>query len=230
MDTSANSVPEPDAAGRCRWLPLRRTRRTARASSAAFSLIEVAMAVGIMGFAFVAILGLVPVALTSFRDAKNTGVSSQVSEQIIAQAQVAPFTALTQSSGNQTALNITSQGVPCVALCVPSPTETPASSTPYVRYFNDQGVEVPATDQTGSYQVNSRVLVGPPFAQSPSQSAATGGTGNADVAALTVQVAYNPGRMLLDMTPGTDLWAGTANNGSIPVPIVSFQTNVARNF
>ncbi len=59
------------------------------------------MAVGIMGFAFVAILGLVPVALTSFRDTKTASVSSQISQQIIAQAQVAPFSALTRTAATR---------------------------------------------------------------------------------------------------------------------------------
>ncbi len=179
------------------------------------------MSVGIMGFAFVAILGLVPVALTSFRDTKTATVSSQISEQIIAQVQVAPFSALT--STNQTAVSLMSQGVTYVAMCLLAPPEQNGSATPYVRYFNEQGVEVLSTDATGIYQVNSRVLVGPPFVQ-PGTS---GGTGNADVAALTVQVAYNPGKLVLDMT--SDLWTGTAGGGKTTVPIALFQTNVARN-
>lgn len=188
------------------------------------------MSVGIMGFAFVAILGLVPVALGNFRNTKISVISSQISQQIIAQAQVAPFSALTQSSNNTTVQNSTSQGgVPYTVLCLPAPPETPGSAPLYVRYFDEQGTEVLSTNAAGIYQVNSRVLVGPPFVQATSQTA-TGGTGNADVAGLTVQVAYNPGRLPLDMTSGTDLWAGTANGGSATVQIMSFQTNVARNF
>ena len=188
------------------------------------------MAVGIMGFSFVAILGLVPVALTTFRDTKTGGISSQISEQIIAQALVAPFGSSTQpgltyTSGNNTAISVSSQGVPYIAMCLPAPS-VPAT---YVRFFNDQGIEVLSTDMTGIYQVNSRVLIGPPFVQ----SGTAGGTGDADVASLTVQVAYNPGRLPLDptnITANNDLWTGTANNGTVTVPISSFQTNVARNF
>ena len=233
MDMFANSVHKSTVAGRCRWFPRSRALRGKRAahlrgdelrsSSAGFSLVEVAMSVGIMGFAFVAILGLVPVALTSFRDTKTAGISSQISQQIIAEAQVAPFSALTQTTGNSTVVSITSQGVTYAALCLPAPAQTPAS---YVRYFDDQGSEVLSTDPTAIYQVNSRVLVGPPFVQ----PGAAGGTANADVAGLTVQVAYNPDRLPLDMTAANDLWAGTANGGNVFVPILSFQTNVARNF
>lgn len=244
MDTFAHSVPEPTVTGRCRWFPRTRALRATpaersrgnarRFSSAAFSLIEVAMAVGIMGFAFVAILGLVPVALTSFRTTKIGTVSSQISQQVIAQAQVAPFAALTQpDSSNQTVQKLTTpQGVAYTVLCLPGPPETPGAPPLYIRYFNDQGVEVLSTDPTGIYQVNSRVLVGPPFVQStPSGgTGGTGGIGNADVAGLTVQVAYNPGRLTLDMKPNTDLWAGTANGGKVAVPLLSFPTNVARNF
>ena len=147
-----------------------------------------------MGFAFVAILGLVPVALTSFRDTKTAGVSSQISQQIIAQAQVAPFSALTTT--NQTAATLTAQGVTYTALRLQAPPEPSGSSSPYMRFFNDQGVEVLSTDATGIYQVNSRVLVGPPFVQSVDIRREPG---MPTWLGLTVQVAYNPGKLTLDI-------------------------------
>ena len=132
-----------------------------RARVAAFSLIEVTMAVGIMGFAFVAILGMVPLGLSNFRDIKNIAVTSQISQQIVAEVQTAPFTQLTQTTGNLSATTVTSpQQVVSPSLRLPAPPENPVSTTPWVRYFSEQGVEVLSTDPAGIYQVNTRVLVG----------------------------------------------------------------------
>ena len=177
------------------------------ARRSAFSLIEITLAVGIMGFGFVAILGLVPLGLNSFRDTKNLGISSQISEQILSELQTAPFT-------NQTK--------PTASLTQNNPVGTMFSLP--VRYFNDQGIEVLSTDATGIYQANVRVLVGPSFVQSP----AAGAVANADVASVTIQVAYDPGRVVPDADGTTFLWTG--KSGTLSLPIYTFETNVARNF
>ena len=204
------------------------------------------MAVGIMGFSFVAILGLVPVALTSFRDTKTGAASSLIAQQIVSEVQTTAFNSLTSATGNPYAVTVTnSQNVSSTAICLPAPLD-PTATNLYVRYFDEQGDEVPYNAATANpangatanpapwvYQANIRVLVGPPFVQA---GTATTGTSNADVANVTIQVAYNPGRLPLDppnalaMSQNNDLWTGTANGGKVTVPILSFQTNVARNF
>jgi uncharacterized protein (TIGR02598 family) len=62
--------------------------------AAAFSLVEVTLAVVIMGFAFVAILGLVPVGLNSFRTAKNVSTASQISQQMFSEVQATAWAEL----------------------------------------------------------------------------------------------------------------------------------------
>lgn len=48
----------------------------------AFSLVEVVLALGICSFAMVAIVGMIPVGLSTFRDAMNTTVQSQIVQRI----------------------------------------------------------------------------------------------------------------------------------------------------
>lgn len=199
-------------------------RRSGSARMAAFSLIEVTLAVGIMGFAFVAILGMVPVGLKNYRETKNTAVSSQIAQQILSQVQVAPYSQLTQPGSNPA--TVQNGDVTSSSLRLAAPPETPASSTPYVRYFSEEGTEVLSTDASGIYQVNTRVLVAPPFVQ----TAATGGVGNGEVLGVAIQVAYNPGRATLVMDPhDASLWA-TGVGKNLQAPIYQVETNVACNY
>lgn len=46
--------------------------------SKAFSLVEVVLALGICSFAMIAIVGMIPVGLSTFRDAMDTSVQSQI--------------------------------------------------------------------------------------------------------------------------------------------------------
>jgi uncharacterized protein (TIGR02598 family) len=50
---------------------------------AAFSLVEVTLALGIIAFAFVAIVGLIPVGLSTARDAMETSVRSQIVQRVV---------------------------------------------------------------------------------------------------------------------------------------------------
>src|SRR3954464_1029271 len=60
----------------------------------AFSLIEVVLAVGVVAFAFVAILGLIPAGMSQFRQAIDTSVCAQIAQRIINEAQQTDFTVL----------------------------------------------------------------------------------------------------------------------------------------
>jgi uncharacterized protein (TIGR02598 family) len=70
-------------------------------SKAAFSLVEVTLAVGIFGFAFTMIVGLIPAGLITFRQAMDASVTSQICQRVINDAQQTDFDALT-SGGNST--------------------------------------------------------------------------------------------------------------------------------
>lgn len=55
--------------------------------SRAFTLIETTLAIGIVAFAFVAILGLMPVGLTTFRKAMDASTSSRIVQQVVTDLQ-----------------------------------------------------------------------------------------------------------------------------------------------
>ena len=64
------------------------------ANDDAFSLVEVVLAIGIVAFAFVAILGLLPVGMTTFRQAMDTATGSQIIQRVINEAQQTDFPTL----------------------------------------------------------------------------------------------------------------------------------------
>jgi len=76
-----------------------------------FSLVEVTLAIGIVAFAFMSILGLIPVGMKTFRSSINTSVSGQIFQRIVNEAQQSDFITLTNSTnyfddqGNKVASN-----------------------------------------------------------------------------------------------------------------------------
>lgn len=70
--------------------------RRPRAGSTGFSLVEVTLAIGIVGFAFVAIFGLLPTGLHLFRSAIDASVQTQIVQRVVADAQQTDFDALKQ--------------------------------------------------------------------------------------------------------------------------------------
>lgn len=62
---------------------------------AAFSLIEVMLAMGVMTFAVVTSVGVIPVGLTTLRQAMDDTVESQIVRSIGAQALVTPYSQMT---------------------------------------------------------------------------------------------------------------------------------------
>lgn len=64
--------------------------------SAAFSLVEVTLALGIASFALIAIFGLLPTGLQSFRQSLDQTVCSRISQHLISQAQLTDYAQLAQ--------------------------------------------------------------------------------------------------------------------------------------
>jgi len=62
--------------------------------AAAFSLVEVVLALGLVSFAVLAIMGLLPTGLSTLRQAMSQTVEAQIVRTIGAEAVVAPFTNL----------------------------------------------------------------------------------------------------------------------------------------
>lgn len=85
----------------------------------AFSLIEVTLAIGIVGFAFIPMMGLLPTGLNVFHQSIGVSVSAQIAQRVIGEAQQTDFTTLSSLAG--------SSGAP-------------------TRYFDNEGGEI--TDPT----------------------------------------------------------------------------------
>jgi uncharacterized protein (TIGR02598 family) len=62
-----------------------------RSGSGGFSLVEVTLAIGVIAFAFVALLGLLPAVLTSFRAAIDLNNETRIVQSIVGKVQVTDF-------------------------------------------------------------------------------------------------------------------------------------------
>src|SRR5215210_7746485 len=74
--------------------PLGRSPReisTKRLRQAGFSLVEISLAIGIIAFAFVGLIGLLPVGLTTFRDAIDTSNEARIVQSFTAKLLATEF-------------------------------------------------------------------------------------------------------------------------------------------
>lgn len=191
-------------------------------SQRAFTLVEVVLSIGIVAFAFVAVLGLLPAGLSNFRQAMETSVGSQIAQRIIAEAQQTDFDVLIDEENLPTTANFTFRA--------------PKVGAPALRYFDEQGNEIlpsnPAVLSAGEklkvlYHVNVRVM---PRTSLPR----TNSGGDAPhMATLTVQVAGNPAGIAIplssaspsdDTKPDRSLFIATPG-----VTIRTYAAHVGRN-
>ncbi|XHR27112.1 MAG: hypothetical protein ACFUZC_14285 [Chthoniobacteraceae bacterium] len=75
---------------------LKRIARNHKRSKAAFSLVEVTLSIGVIGFAFIPMFGLVPAGLNTFHRTMQTAVCTQIAQRIISEAQQTDFATLSQ--------------------------------------------------------------------------------------------------------------------------------------
>src|SRR4051812_20602905 len=163
-----------------------------RSSTAGFTLVEVALAIGIVAFAFVALLALLPAGQNAFRQSIDVAVCGQIAQRIINEAQMSDFQTLIDAKkiGGGSSENFTFRA--------------PTVQKPGFRYFDDQGREVslksedpsPEEQKKVGYQVNTRIM---PRAMLPANRTVkpSNDLGNAKIpsqplAQITVQVAINP--------------------------------------
>lgn len=204
-----------------------------RSKRSGFSLVEVVLAVGVVAFAFVGVLGLLPAGMTQFRGAIDDTVSTEIAHRVIADARQMDFDALIdkpsipdeEGAGDYFAFR------------------APKVSQPEFRYFDEQGGEViPAStaarsnpmslsaDEGGRvvYHVLVRVL---PRTRLPVTTA--GDNGGREVATITVQVAKNPGNRSINISsagksdgnaPDRQLFAKTPG-----VSVLTYAAQIARN-
>ena len=65
----------------------------------AFTIVEIMLAIGIVAFAFMALLGMVSVGLDGFRGALDTSVRSQIAQRLVTDAQQTDFEKLLAQTG-----------------------------------------------------------------------------------------------------------------------------------
>ncbi len=75
-------------------------RKLQQTAVAGFSLVEVVLAVGIVAVAFVPLLGLMPIGLSTSRQAIDTTIEAEIVQQMTSQAQETNFSALTGLNSN----------------------------------------------------------------------------------------------------------------------------------
>lgn len=76
-------------------------RSSRRAQKSAFSLIEVTLALGIVGFAFVALFGMLPMGLRTFEGAIDATIEIQIAQAVITSARQDGFSELPELSGEK---------------------------------------------------------------------------------------------------------------------------------
>lgn len=170
-----------------------------------FSLVEISAALGIVSFAFVALLGLMANGLGQFREAMDTTVTAQIAARMINDAQQAEFSELVNPDDS-------------------------SSEEVVIRYFDEHGNEI-APSQEGQlspeeqlrivYRVGTRIR---PQAELPRHSLSA----TPNLAQVTVQVAHSPGAAELDL----ETRDGATQNlfKSRPgVAVFTYSTLVARN-
>ncbi|MGB8352832.1 MAG: Verru_Chthon cassette protein B [Chthoniobacteraceae bacterium] len=178
---------------------IKRYGRPKRRSVCAFSLVEVAFAIGVVAFAFIPILGLIPAGMSAFRQANSTSVTAQIAQRVANDAQQTDYDTLIQSGSATASTN----------------------GTLLLRHFDDQGNEVglngtaltPAQLAQSLYDVNTVIV-------SPTSLPATGGQQrpvSQNLATVIIQVVENPGHVANPFPPA----------GQVPCSV--FSVLVARN-
>jgi uncharacterized protein (TIGR02598 family) len=109
--------------------------KTRTSRKAGFSLIEIVVALGVISFALVAILGVLPLGLKSGRNSAQETRANHLAEQIFATLSTQPFTSANLSSlgSNSTPIDLSLEN-------------TPAGSTGVTLYANYDGQFVAAKD------------------------------------------------------------------------------------
>lgn len=157
------------------------------------------MAIGIVSFAFMALLGLLPAGMKVFRESMQSSVTSQIAQRVINEAQQTDFAELIKDAGGSTINS--------------------GSGRKAVRYFDDQATELAANasqQASAIYWVNTRISPGTTL---PGTTQA-----NSNLATVIVQVALNPSRRNLEGQLQNNLW--TTNNN---LQITSYTALVSRN-
>ena len=103
----------------------RHVSRRALRGSRGFNMVEIALAIGIIGFALVSILGLFAVGLNASRDTADDSMASLLVQAVVADRRSTPYSSITPP------ITATTFEIPAL--------DSPAASWPYILYFKKSG-------------------------------------------------------------------------------------------
>jgi uncharacterized protein (TIGR02598 family) len=176
--------------------------KTPSRTRAAFSLIEVTMSIGIVAFAFVAIFGLIPTGLNSFRDAKTISTSNTIAQRRLSELEQLDFDKLITTFASKT---IADNLIPLDEMGQRPPW---GSTAPLVFFCNTRVLDRVTVPSTGGPVIS-----------------------DTNVATVTVQVAFFPRGDATKLANINNLWTGaltTATNAKV-VPVQTYTTYVSKN-
>jgi uncharacterized protein (TIGR02598 family) len=191
--------------------------------SRAFSLVETALALGIVSFALVGLVALLPMGLTSFRSAIDTSVATQIFQRVTVDAEQTDFDTLLEQAQQKTA----------EFYVLPT------------RYFDESGNEIvvpagqtPSAEQALRIIYHARLRGTVPGAADVAQHSSAHptslpSTGSQtrfnprDTTFLTVQVVNNPGGREIDADERL-LWDQKAA-ARLSIPMSTYNAVIARN-
>lgn len=188
-----------------------------------FSLVEVTLSIGVVAFAFLSLMALLPGGMEIFREAMDTTVTAQIAQRITTELQETDFHTLLEEAELDP-----ESADPVTRL------ESIYGTLPH-RFFDDQGNEVRSTGEDGElteenrrrvlYEVHVRIARN---RQIPSYSPNDGSQdrlGSRNLATALIQVISNPAGQNLEIDPGTQLVDDTTTR----LPIQSYPAVIARN-
>lgn len=186
------------------------------------------MAIGVVGFAFVAIFALLPAGLGIFRQAMDTSIGAQISQRVVGEAEQTDFDSLVPGTDSSaTIAGVTKDG-------------SGAFYALPLRYFDDQGTEILGTSAAdlakALYTVRVRGSM-PGTDTSPASTftslPSTEGTryNPRSVTFLTIQVVKNPGRKDISALAlnAPDFLLDAADAKSNHLTVQTYSAVVARN-
>ena len=185
----------------------------------AFTLVEISLALAVLGVGFLSVIGLMGTGLSQYRHVMDTTVTAQIAQRVINDVQQSDFTQLVDTAAARSAANDRAFSF-----------RAPRIDAPALRYFDDQGSELlpredgeisDAAQSRAVYQVNVRIR---PIAEVPNSEL----IGTPQLAQVTVEVAHypTPGQIEIESAPGAlqNLFKATAG-----VPVHTYAVLVGRN-
>ena len=207
--------------------------RSREQDTAGFSIVEVSLALAIVGIAFVALLGLIPSGLSNFRAAMDTQTAGEIFQRVVADAQETDFASYLSSP-------------PAGSVVETGGTGNQFSRLVY-RYFDEQGGEVkvanpeaPAVAESERIMYSVRVRASHPGNADPSAHSDSFFTSLPGVNGvrwnpraltfLSIQIVKTSGvRDLNSLVDGNSFLISPVSASKAGLPLKTYSAVIARN-